>query len=505
MSRTIHNTFARETLKHPKPNREEESVVKKTANEHFNRLNRQTNRHTRKAEKGQPERTGKELRHVNQVVDDLVSTKTTLARPVFSKTPKQVLATKLLGNAGHLYCMLYGGSRSGKTFITIRAIFMRALKYPGSRHLILRLHFSHAKQSIWHDTIPKVLELCFPDLKGEAHIKFNKQDWFIELSNGSQIWLGGLDDKERVEKILGTEYCTIYFNECSQLAWTSVKMAITRLAQVVIGCRRKLYFDCNPPNKRHWTYQLWIKKVDPVSGQKLGKPDKYASMQMNPMDNVVNLGEEYVEDILDSLSEREKQRFRDGMFLDDAEGALFKYSDISKHRIPVEKFDKSVLDFVVIAIDPAVTNNETSDEHGLIAVGYNMNTKDLYILGDGSMQGSPREWALQAVSMYGEHDGDMVIGEVNNGGDLVEVNLRTVTKILPFKCVRASKGKAVRAEPVASMCSRGKLHMVGEFPLLEEELTSWVPDVGMKSPNRFDAMVWGCSYFIKGKKKAGSW
>jgi len=63
----------------------------------------------------------------------------------------------------------------------------------------------------------------------------------------------------------------------------------------------------------------------------------------------------------------------------------------------------------------------------------------------------------------------------------------------------------VRAEPVASMSERGKLHLVGEFPMLEEEMTSWVPDIGLKSPNRLDALVWGCMHFIKGKKRAGSW
>jgi len=423
----------------------------------------------------------------------------------FTKNNKQKLATQLLAHPAALFCLLYGGSRSGKTFITVRAIILRALKYPGSRHLILRLHFSHAKQSIWHDTLPKVLSLCFPDLKGKANINMNKQDWFIEFGNGSQIWIGGLDDKERVEKILGTEYATIYFNESSQLAWASVKMAITRLAQVVPGCRKKLYFDCNPPNKRHWLYVVFIKKQDPVTGRDLAKPDKYICMRMNPDDNRENLGDDYVDDILGSLSEREIKRFRDGEFLDDAEGALFKYSNLIRDRIPVDRFDKSVLDKIVIAVDPAVSNTESSDEHGLMAVGYNVGTEELFLLEDCSMQGSPRQWALKVKEMYDRWDADMVTAEVNQGGDLVETNIRTVSRFIPYKPVKATKGKAVRAEPVASMSERGKLHLVGEFPMLEEEMTSWVPDIGLKSPNRLDALVWGCMHFIKGKKRAGSW
>lgn len=423
----------------------------------------------------------------------------------FVKTKAQRLATKLLGDPTKLYVLLYGGSRSGKTAIIVRTIIIRALKYPGSRHLLLRLHFAHAKTSLWHDTIPKILKLCFPGLKYNVHYHMNKQDWFIEFWNGSQLWLGGLDDKERVEKILGTEYVTIYFNESSQLAHASVMTAVTRLAQVIPGCKKKLLFDCNPPNKRHWLYTMFIKKQKPDTGHALLKPEKYECMRMNPDDNRENLGDDYVDDILNSMSERDIKRFRDGEFLDDAEGALFKYSNIIRDRIPKDKFDKSVITKIVVAVDPAVSDTDTSDWHGLCVVGCNTNTGDLYILEDATLQGSARKWALMVDHLFKDYDADLVIGEVNNGGDLVEVNIRTVNVNLPYRSVRASKGKAVRAEPVSSMSERGKLHMVGEFPLLEEELTSWIPDVGMKSPNRMDAMVWGCTHFIKGKKRAGSW
>lgn len=428
-------------------------------------------------------------------------------KATFHKTEAQRQAQKLLSWASLLYVLLYGGSRSGKTAIIVRTIIVRALKYPRSRHLMLRLHFSHAKTSLWHDTIPKIMRLCFPELKLGRDYAMNKQDWFIEFANGSQIWLGGLDDKERVEKILGTEYATIYFNECSQLSYSAVKMAFTRLAQVIEGCSKKFYFDCNPPNKRHWTYSLFVKKVDPDTGRPIAEElvNKYACMRMNPDSNRENLGSDYVDIVLASLGEREQKRFRDGEFVDDAEGALFSYQNLIRDRIPRDKFDKSVLTNIVIAVDPAVSDTEKSDAHGLMVVGYNKDTEDLYILEDASTTGSPKKWANIVDSLFYSYDSDMVVGEINNGGDLVEVNLRTVNKTLPYKSVRASKGKAMRAEPVSSMSERGKLHLVGEFPLLEEEMTSWVPDIGMKSPNRLDAMVWGCTYFIKGKKRAGSW
>ena len=122
---------------------------------------------------------------------------------VFTKTTKQIEACNILNKYEH--SMLFGGSRSGKTAIIIRNIFLRATKLP-SRHLIVRFRFNHAKTSLWYDTIPKVLRLAFP---GMQHT-MNKSDWFITVPTArggeSQIWLGGIDDKDRVEKILGNEY-----------------------------------------------------------------------------------------------------------------------------------------------------------------------------------------------------------------------------------------------------------------------------------------------------------
>jgi phage terminase large subunit len=164
---------------------------------------------------------------------------------IFKKTAKQIQAILLLASATFRYCMLYGGSRSGKTFIAVYAIFVRAAKVK-SRHVILRLKFNHVKTSIWLDTIPKVLKICFPDLK----VEFKASDFYVLLPNGSEVWVGGLDDDARVEKILGKEYSTIYFNEVSQIPWKSVQVALTRLAEKN-DLKKKAYFDMNPPTKKH--------------------------------------------------------------------------------------------------------------------------------------------------------------------------------------------------------------------------------------------------------------
>lgn len=148
---------------------------------------------------------------------------------VFKPTETQVTALQLMsGTAKHL--LFYGGARSGKTFNICRAIFTRALKVKNSHHCMLRYRFNHAKQSLVYGTIPKMIELCYPQLHPIDQY-LNKSDWFYKLPNGSEIWIGGVDDKERTEKILGNEYSTIYMNECSQIPFSSVTKVRTRLAE----------------------------------------------------------------------------------------------------------------------------------------------------------------------------------------------------------------------------------------------------------------------------------
>ncbi|GAF94168.1 unnamed protein product, partial [marine sediment metagenome] len=155
-------------------------------------------------------------------------------------TPKQYELFALMANPENRHIMAYGGARSGKTFALVYAIVDRAHKHPGSRHLIARLRFNHAKASIWLDTLPKVLQSY--QLKHTT----NETDHYIKFTNGSEIWVDGLDDKDRVDKILGREYCTIFFNEISQMPYDTVTTVRTRLSQKVGDCIPKGYYDLNP-------------------------------------------------------------------------------------------------------------------------------------------------------------------------------------------------------------------------------------------------------------------
>lgn len=408
----------------------------------------------------------------------------------FKLTDKQAQANKLLAtDAKHI--MLFGGSRSGKTFTLVRAVCLRAIKAPKSRHAILRFRFNAVKNSIVLDTFPKVMELCFPDVP----YTINKSDWYADV-NGSQIWFSGLDDKERTEKILGMEFVTLYFNESSQIPYSSVETAMTRLAQKVeqtIGgeLKPKAYYDCNPPNQGHWTYKIFKQKVNPETRAQLINADSYVSMQINPKDNTDNLTGDYIQS-LQSLSARARRRFLDGEFADANPNALFSEADIDKWRV----IDGDVPDMVrlVVAVDPSGSGDEDNadnDAIGIVVAGIGTNGI-AYIIEDLTIKAGPKTWGTVAVNAYERHKADCIVGEMNFGGEMVSYVIKTAGARVPFKKVTASRGKIQRAEPFSALYELGKVRHIGYHRELEEELLGFSTNgfTGENSPNRADAAIW---------------
>jgi phage terminase large subunit-like protein len=142
---------------------------------------------------------------------------------------------------------------------------------------------------------------------------------------------------------------------------------------------------------------------------------------------------------------------------------------------------------IVVSIDPAVTNTAESDETGIIVAGCDTNGHG-YVLYDGSMRGSPLDWAQRAVSLFDEYKADALLVEVNQGGDMVSAVLKQVRQSLPIREIRAHVGKKLRAEPVAAMYEQGRIHHVGIYSQLEDQMTTWTP-ADPNSPDRLDAMV----------------
>ncbi len=440
----------------------------------------------------------------------------------FALTPKQAEAQRLL-RGPQRHTLFYGGGRSGKTFLLVRAIATRALLVETSRHAILRLRANAARSAIGLDTLPKVMKLCYPGV----HVEEHRQDGFYELPNGSQIWIGGLDDKSRVEKILGQEFATIYLNECSQIEHGSVLIARTRLAQVCEAFNpvtkqkytlpQRMYYDLNPVGTKHWSYQEFVLGRDPSSSNELKNPERFAYMRINPVDNAANLSAETLQDF-ESLPERQRKRFFEGLYGTDLDGALWPPDIIAAARIDgIPSGDVSgivrsggmdnrlpEMRRVVVAVDPSGTSGKEesqSNSVGIVVAGKGVDGC-AYVLADRTCDLPPAGWGRRAVDAYHEFDADAIIGETNYGGAMIAHVIKTTDSSANYIEVHASRGKWVRAEPISSLYdpANDKVRHVGRFPELEDQMENFTTSgyVGAKSPDRADALVWALTDLMLG-------
>ena len=403
-------------------------------------------------------------------------------------TARQEEAKALLAEQRHT--LLVGGSRSGKTTVLVDAIADRAVNFQGSRHAILRLHANAAQASIALDTLPKVFRCGYPGVA----FKRRRADGYFSVGKDSEIWVGGLDDYERVEKILGREFATILFNECSQIPYASVLTALTRLAQSVPGLAQAAYYDLNPAGKGHWTNILFGDKRDPVSRVPLDNPDDYARLFLNPRDNADNLSEDYLGSLA-RLPERQRKRFYEGVYVDELDGALFTYEMIARARIddlPLRRRGR-----VVVAVDPSGASgrdDERADEIGIV-VAAKGDDGHAYVLADRSLRDAPAVWGRAAVTAFHEFAADRIIAEENFGGEMVRFVIRAADQNVPVKVITASRGKALRAEPVSALYEQGLVHHVGRFDVLEDQLCGFTTAGfrGEGSPDHADALVFAIS------------
>ncbi len=223
----------------------------------------------------------------------------------------------------------------------------------------------------------------------------------------------------------------------------------------------------------------------------LDRDDVYVT-RGNSYDNRDNLTDAYYANIIKPYEGTRKGRqeiYSD--LLEESEGALWKRSVLedSRRALPPD----NELRRVVVAIDPAVTSTETSDETGIVACARSGDGHG-YVLADASGRYTPAQWASKAIELFHSLRADRIIGEANNGGDMIEHTLRTIDRTIPYTKVHASRGKAARAEPVAARYEQGTMHHPQSFPELEDQLCNWDPLSNEKSPDRLDALVWAMTH-----------
>jgi phage terminase large subunit-like protein len=212
-------------------------------------------------------------------------------------------------------------------------------------------------------------------------------------------------------------------------------------------------------------------------------------------DNASNLAAPFLKQVEERYGNTRLGRQElEGEILDDMPGALWNREMLDVNRRPDAPEE---MDRIVIAVDPAVTSGEDADETGIVAVGTSRDADGVqrgYVLADRSLRGSPDEWASVAVELYHEFDADRIVAEKNQGGEMVEAVLRAKDRNVPVRLVTATRGKVVRAEPIAALYEQGRIHHVGKFDKLEDQMCLFTRDADRSagnSPDRVDALVWG--------------
>lgn len=208
-------------------------------------------------------------------------------------------------------------------------------------------------------------------------------------------------------------------------------------------------------------------------------------------ENLSNLAATFKRAVIDRYAgTRLGRQELDAEILEDVPGALWTRRGIDEARVP----SAPALKRIVVAVDPAATGGESANENGIVIVGMSQDQQG-YVIDDWSERGSPDKWARKVVAAYRRYEADVVVVEVNQGGDMVAQVLRSVEPNLPIEEVRATRGKYVRAEPVAALYEQGRVHHVGALTELEEQMVTFTPERAADrsdgySPDRVDALVW---------------
>jgi len=342
-----------------------------------------------------------------------------------------------------------GGVGSGKT----RAGCVEVLRQPArSVGMVIAPTYPMLRDA----TLRTFLDLA---RRGKVIKSWGKVDGICELTDGKVIMFRSADDPDRLR---GPNLGWFYMDEAAMMdaeAWT-VMIGRLRLAP-------GRAWATSTPRGMNWLAKLV------TSG-----PD-YQLITSSTRENRY-LPPEFVATLERTYTSRMARQEIDGLFLDDVPGALWKRSQIDQYR--VSRVPEMI--GITVGVDP--TGSATGDACGIVVVGKGVDGHG-YVLEDATVNGSPAKWASAAVACYSKWQASRIVAEANYGGEMVAHTLQMIPGAPYVQLVHASRGKLVRADPIAALSERGRFHMVGNHPDLEDELVSY--DGTGKSPNRLDAMV----------------
>lgn len=305
----------------------------------------------------------------------------------------------------------------------------------------------------------------------------------IETPGDGVILFQGMQD-HTAESIKSLEGFDVAWSEEAQ---TTSSRSLEFLRPTIRKDGSELWFSWNPRNTS-----------DPVDKffRGLNPPDNAIIVRTNYTDNPwwpEALEEERLHDL--KFNRDRYAHVWEGEYEPIALGAIWNRQTIHSHRLS----ECPSLERIVVAVDPAISSEEDSNEHGIVVLAIGADQRG-YVLEDASMKGNPEDWARRAVAMFDKWAADSVVIEINQGGDMVKHTLRTIRPTLPVTEVRATRGKHVRAEPIASLYSLGRVSHVGTFDELEDQMCKMTAGgyEGNGSPDRVDAMVWGFTQLFPG-------
>jgi len=316
--------------------------------------------------------------------------------------------------------------------------------------------------------IMRVLERL--GLKQDVDFSYNKSIWQINFAAGQRIHMFGADNPDAGR---GFNLAGVWADEVAKWRYPYETWFEGIAPALRIGKHPRACVTTTP--KPIQILREWTKRDDGSVYVTRG----------STFDNATNLSSAALTELQARYNgTRVGRQELYGELLEDVEGALWSRGTIDRSR--VQEAPPSYAR-VVVSIDPAVTNTQASDETGIIVCARDAQGHG-YVLADYSFKGSPLEWAGKAVEVFDKHKADNILVEVNQGGDMVSAVLKQVRAGLPIREVRAHIGKKLRAEPIAAMYEQGRIHHVGSFDTLEDQMTTWTPDEP-NSPDRLDAMV----------------
>lgn len=319
---------------------------------------------------------------------------------------------------------------------------------------------------------------------------YSKTTATIYLRSGGIVYSDGADDG--AYRIQGKNLSGVLCDEVG--LWKNWKTAWNESIRYAVRISPAKLVVCGTP-KRTMPARELVKLLlaDDVS---LG--GRTVNRQLLTRDNEANLDEDTLRDFLSSQGTALERQELEGEMIDEIDGALWRIANIDDNRLILESEDpQEIFDTVnplrvVIAVDPAVTSNSESDETGIVVCAKGSDGRG-YALEDLSGTYRPEDWPPVVMDAAERWNADRVVAEVNNGGDYIGTVLRAAGYKGAYETVRATRGKEIRAEPVAMAYQKGRGVHVGYFPELESQMTSWVPGEG-RSPDRVDALVWAFTF-----------